>query len=70
MDVDKLREILKSGQIEWRKHALQMMAERNISQGQVIEVLLEGEQVEDYPEDKPYPSSLFLGWIENRPLQV
>ena len=70
MDVDKLRNILNNGSIEWRKHCLQVMAERNISQSQVIKILLEGEQIGDYPEDKPYPSALFLGWLENKPLHV
>ncbi len=26
--------------------------------------------VEDYPDDKPYPSRLLLGWREGRPLHV
>jgi len=36
----------------------------------VIDVLMLGEEIEDYPADKPYPSALFLGWIEDRPLHV
>ena len=33
-------------------------------------VLRSGEIIENYPEDKPYPSGLFLGWIEGEPLHV
>lgn len=36
----------------------------------VFEVLLKGEIIEDYPEDKPYPSALLLGTIEETPLHI
>jgi len=29
-----------------------------------------GEVLQEYPEDKPYPSRLVLGWCQNRPLHV
>jgi hypothetical protein len=32
--------------------------------------LLEGEIVEDYPDDKPFPTSLFLGWFHREPFHV
>jgi len=37
---------------------------------EVKEALLHGEQIEDYPEDYPLPSALFLGTVEGRPLHV
>jgi hypothetical protein len=46
------------------------MMERGIARAQVLEVLLHGERIEDYPEDWPLPSGLFLGWIGQRPLHV
>jgi len=49
---------------------LQRLAEREISQDSVLRVLSSGERIKDYPDDKPYPSALFLGWIKNRPLHV
>lgn len=70
MNLEKLREVLKKGRFEWRKHILQRLAERDIPQEAVVNVLMSGKQVEDYPEDKPYPSALFLGWVENKPLHV
>ena len=33
-------------------------------------VLRSGEIIENYPDAKPYPSGLFLGWIEGEPLHV
>ncbi len=26
--------------------------------------------IEDYPDDTPYPSALYLGWIKGKPLHV
>ena len=45
-------------------------AERNILQAAVLDVLLSGERIRDYPEDKPFASALFLGYHERRPLHV
>jgi len=46
------------------------MMERDISREMVKEVLLIGEVIEDYPDDKPYPSVLFWGWIKGEPFHV
>lgn len=70
MDQNRLTQILQAGRFEWRRHALQRLLERGISRIAVIDVLMLGEEIEDYPADKPYPSALFLGWIEDRPLHV
>lgn len=34
------------------------------------EVLLRGEQIEDYPKDFPFPSGLFLGTIAGKVIHV
>jgi len=70
LNLDKLREAVRAGNIEWRKHVLQRMAERNISQVAVLDALLLGERIRDYPEDKPFASVLFLGYDGSRPLHV
>ncbi len=44
--------------------------ERGISRETVKEVVRSGEIVENYPDDRPYPSVLFLGWIKGEPLHV
>jgi hypothetical protein len=38
------------------------MVERNITATDVREVLANGEVIETYPDDTPYPSQLVLGW--------
>jgi hypothetical protein len=65
-----LREVVANGSIEWRKHVLQKLAERGISQEAVRTVLLNGERIRDYTEDKPFPSALLLGYVAGKPLHV
>ncbi len=57
-------------QIEWRRHALERMFERGITKTHAREVILYGEIVEEYENDKPYPSALFFMQIDGRPLHV
>jgi len=70
MNRDALRIAVKNGAVEWQRHSLERMMERGISRESVKIVLLEGEIIENYADDKPYPSALFLGWQEDMPLHV
>jgi len=54
----------------FRVHAIQRMYQRSITELEVRYVIANGEIIEDYPDDSPYPSRLLLGWHDNRPLHV
>lgn len=54
----------------YRIHAVQRMAERGIREQDVAHVVFHGKEIESYPEDKPYPSRLLLGWLQDRPIHV
>ena len=70
MNERRLRAVLAANRLEWRKHVLERLAEREISQAAVLAVLDAGECIEDYPADLPYPSALYLGWDGKRPVHV
>lgn len=70
LDGEVLRRAVREGRIEWRKHVLQKLAERGLAQDAVVEVLLTGERIRDYTEDRPFPSALFLGYVSDRPLHA
>ena len=70
LDVEVLRRALRASKIEWRKHVLQRLAERGMAQEDVLNVLLSGEKIQEYSDDKPFPSALFLGYIGGKPLHV
>ena len=57
-------------EIIFRIHATQRMFERDVSEIDIREVLENGERIENYPEDTPYPSRSVLGWVGTRPLHV
>ena len=65
-----LLDSVNNGRIEWQRHSLERMMERNITRREVLDVLIGGEIIEEYPDDEPFPSALLLGWIENKPLHV
>ena len=46
------------------------MFEREISDEEVLKVIQEGEVIEEYPNDEPYPSMLILGFVNDRPIHV
>jgi hypothetical protein len=69
-NIHEFRKAIQLGNIFWRKHVLQKTAERGIRQNDILEVLLNGECIQEYKDDKPYPSALFYNCISNKPLHV
>lgn len=61
---------LKVDTIEFSSHASKRMLERNISIKEIEHVLGEGEIIETYYDDEPFPSALFLKIIEGRPIHA
>lgn len=57
-------------EFRFSRHAIFKMFERNISMDDVKAILNEGEVIRDYPNDKPYPSKLILGYISDRPIHA
>lgn len=68
--IEKITIAVEKGNIKWQKHALERMLERNIRRSSVKRVLLAGEIIEAYPEDKPYSSYLVYGQDEVDVLHV
>lgn len=58
------------GAVEWSAHALKSMFERDISREAVKHVIRTGEVIEEYPEDRPFPSILILGFWQEKPLHA
>lgn len=56
--------------LRFSEHANARMAEWRISRADVAHVLATGEVIEPYPDDRPFPSRLVLGWVGNRPIHV
>ena len=59
-----------SQRIVFRVHAIQRMFQRGITDSDVKHVLATGDIIEEYPDDKPYPSRLVDGQAHGRALHV
>jgi hypothetical protein len=51
-------------------HAIQQMFQRKITKNDVRKVVNHGEVILEYPDDKPFPSMLILGFIKKKPVHV
>ena len=69
--IEKIQELLASGEYELTLHATERVIERNISRKEIREAGATSEMIEDYPTDKYGPSCLLLGRTDTRrPLHI
>ena len=57
-------------QFRFTKHALERMFERDIESNECILAFEQGNIVEDYPDDTPFPSQLRIGPINGKIIHV
>lgn len=65
MKIESVRQRWSKGQWVITAHALKRMGLRRITMDEITKVILEGEIIEDYPDDKPFPSCLIMGYIRD-----
>jgi len=58
------------GRVEWRRHALERLAERDIPRAAVLHVIEKGRVVEEYPDAAPFPSWLLSAQWHGSELHV
>ncbi len=69
--VDDLRRKIEADEFELSKHAVDQSIRRRISAQEVRGAIANGEIIEEYPEDKYWPSYLIYGrTAKGRPLHV
>lgn len=56
--------------IRYSRHAFERMFERAITPDVIREIVTKGEIIANYPDDRPYPSALILGFDQDRPVHV
>lgn len=61
---------MKCRTIHFSGHATIQMFKRIIEVDHVEHILKTEKIIREYPEDKPHPSFLILGYVEKRPLHV
>ena len=58
------------GNVVFSGHAVRKMFERRLSHDAVLAVVASGQIILDYPDDRPHPSALILGFPDGRPVHV
>ncbi len=61
LNIDVIKQMVKKRKIRWSNHVIIRLFQRNISQLDVENALLNGEIIEEYENDYPYPSCLIYG---------
>ena len=61
LNIEIIRNLVKSKKLIWTRHIIIRLLQRSITQKDVEEALLNGEIIEEYKEDFPYPSCLVYG---------
>lgn len=71
ISISMLRSLAKRRLIKWTTHCAARIQERGILRTEILCGIENGEIIEQYPEDFPYPSCLILGLEKlNKPLHI
>ena len=71
LNINTIKQMVKEEKIRWTNHAVLRLFQRNISQEDVVSAILNGEIIEKYENDYPYPSCLVYGiTINNKILHI
>jgi len=65
LDANRIRELAFKDRLAFKKHTVLRMRQRKITADEVKETLQGCKIIEYYPEDRPLPSGLVLGYTEN-----
>lgn len=70
MNIDEIKDFMNRDQFIITNHARIRMFQRNVTTDLIKEIVLQGEVIEEYPNDFPCPSLLILGYHKKNPLHV
>ncbi len=68
--IDNIKKAIKNKKIEFQKHAIKRLIEEDLTIASVLDIIINGELIKEYSDDKPYPSILILGYYDNKPVHV
>lgn len=71
MDIANIKQKCIDGELLYTLHVSLRMQQRQISEQDIVTAILNGEIIEEYADDSPYPSCLIFGYtINDRVLHV
>ena len=71
LNIYDIRTLCKDESIKATQHFMNRVLKRGIEYDSVICVIMNGDLIEHYPDDYPYPSGLIFGYVDSHnPLHV
>ena len=71
LNIDIIKEYIAKRKIDWTKHCLNRLNQRNIRISDIKSAIRNGKIIEYYYDDYPYPSCLILGYnMNNRIIHI
>ena len=71
INIEIIKRLVQEDKLSWTNHIIMRLFQRNISQKDVKNAIINGEIIESYESDYPYPSCLIYGFsIEKKILHV
>jgi hypothetical protein len=64
MTIEDIARLCKAQSVRWTNHILERIFRRGIYTDDVLTALTNGEIIEQYPTDYPFPSCLMLGYTK------
>lgn len=70
MNIGKIIGLVKNDKFIITNHARIRMFQRNITTDELIDLIINSEIIENYPDDEPCPSALILGFLKGIPYHI
>ena len=71
LNINIIKQLIKNQKIRWTNYVMIRLLQRNITQNDVENALLNGEIIEEYEDSYPYPSCLVYGInLNNKVLHI
>ena len=71
LNIDIIKEYMQNRKVDWTKHCLNRLNQRNIQISDIKTAISNGKIIEYYYDDYPYPSCLILGYnMNNRIIHI
>ena len=68
--INSIYAAVQSDSIFWKDHILQRIRSRGMQVSRLLEALRVCEVINEYPDDRPFPSYLLLGFADNKPYHI
>lgn len=68
--IEQFKELNKPEKMVLTLHSRKRFSERGIKIRDIVNTINDGEIIEDYPEDYPFPSCLILGKSDNKIIHI